>query len=181
MDLVPLVLSHASAEETVPWPAVRRHVPDGDALTRALIRRDTRDEQDQPLPRPQDAVDAASLRRLGAAWEAGCGSAPTHPRPVVPRRPPGNGPSGRATRTAVSPCPGPRPPAPGRAHPPACPVRAPAVAPRPGARAATAVRWRDLTGVPSMSEAPPHIARTGRDRGGYFAHPIPHSPQEERS
>lgn len=123
-DLVQLVFSHAFAEETVLWPAVRRHVAGGEQLTArveeehqqindltvdierlrpgdreradkvgrvfALIRQDIRDEEDQVLPRLQDAVDAAGLRRLGAAWEALRRSAPTHPHPAVPRRPPGN-------------------------------------------------------------------------------------------
>lgn len=123
-DLVQLVFSHAFAEETVLWPAVRRHVAGGEQLTArveeehqqindlttdiehlppgdperedkvwrvfALIRQDIRDEENEVLPRLQDAVDAAGLRRLGAAWEALRKSAPTHPHPVVPRRPPGN-------------------------------------------------------------------------------------------
>ncbi|GGX71079.1 hypothetical protein GCM10010358_26930 [Streptomyces minutiscleroticus] len=56
----------------------------------ALIQEDVRDEEDLLLPRLQDALDSARLRRLGAAWEAVRKSAPTHPHPVVPRRPPGN-------------------------------------------------------------------------------------------
>lgn len=55
-----------------------------------LIRQDIRDEEDLLLPRLQEAVDTPQLRRLGAAWEAVRRSAPTHPHPVVPRRPPGN-------------------------------------------------------------------------------------------
>ncbi|MBM7167616.1 hemerythrin domain-containing protein [Streptomyces sp. G44] len=123
-QLVQLVFSHAFAEETVLWPAVRRLVADGDELTArvedehqqindlttdierllpgdleredkirrvfSLIRQDIRDEEDELLPRLGDAVDAAQLRRLGAAWEAVRKSAPTHPHPAVPRRPPGN-------------------------------------------------------------------------------------------
>ncbi|MFE6406923.1 hemerythrin domain-containing protein [Streptomyces sp. NPDC057837] len=122
--LVQLVFSHAFAEETVLWPAVRRAAADGEALTSrveeehqeindlvtaverlepgtaereekvrrvfALIRQDIRDEEDLVLPRLQQALDAGGLRRLGAAWEAVRRSAPTHPHPVVPRRPPGN-------------------------------------------------------------------------------------------
>ncbi|MFF8556805.1 hemerythrin domain-containing protein [Streptomyces sp. NPDC015501] len=56
----------------------------------ALIRQDIRDEEDELLPRLQDALDPARLRRLGVAWEAVRRSAPTHPHPAVPRRPPGN-------------------------------------------------------------------------------------------
>ncbi|MFE6194578.1 hemerythrin domain-containing protein [Streptomyces sp. NPDC057838] len=123
-QLVQLVFSHAFAEETVLWPAVRRAAADGEALTSrveeehqeindlvtaverlepgtaereekvrrvfALIRQDIRDEEDLVLPRLQQALDAGGLRRLGAAWEAVRRSAPTHPHPVVPRRPPGN-------------------------------------------------------------------------------------------
>ncbi|MFF8672838.1 hemerythrin domain-containing protein [Streptomyces sp. NPDC015242] len=122
--LVQLVFSHAFAEETVLWPAVRRAAADGEELTSrveeehqeindlvtaverlepgtaereekvrrvfALIRQDIRDEEDLVLPRLQQALDAGGLRRLGAAWEAVRRSAPTHPHPVVPRRPPGN-------------------------------------------------------------------------------------------
>ncbi|MEU6682944.1 hemerythrin domain-containing protein [Streptomyces sp. NPDC046832] len=123
-QVVQLVFSHAFAEETVLWPAVRRAVADGEELTSrveeehqeindlvtdierlepgtaereervtqvfALIRQDIRDEEDLVLPRLQEALDAARLRRLGAAWETVRRSAPTHPHPVVPRRPPGN-------------------------------------------------------------------------------------------
>lgn len=55
-----------------------------------LIRQDIRDEEDLLLPRLQEAMDAARLGRLGAVWEAARLTAPTHPHPVVPRRPPGN-------------------------------------------------------------------------------------------
>ncbi|MFG2352476.1 hemerythrin domain-containing protein [Streptomyces sp. NPDC048521] len=123
-DVVQLVFSHAFAEETVLWPAVRRSVPDGEELTArveeehqqindlvadierlspgdperedkvqrafTLIRQDIRDEEDLLLPRLQDAMEAGHLRRLGAAWETVRRTAPTHPHPVVPRRPPGN-------------------------------------------------------------------------------------------
>ncbi|MFE6336815.1 hemerythrin domain-containing protein [Streptomyces sp. NPDC057798] len=121
---VQLVFSHAFAEETVLWPAVRRSVPGGDELTLrveeehqqinnlvadierlspgspereekvgrvfALIRQDIRDEEDLVLPRLQEALPAAQLRRLGTAWDTVRRSAPTHPHPVIPRRPPGN-------------------------------------------------------------------------------------------
>jgi hypothetical protein len=123
-EIVQLVFSHAFAEETVLWPAVRRAVADGEELTSrveeehqeindlvagierlepgtaereemvervfALIRQDIRDEEDLVLPRLQEALDTVRLRRLGAAWETVRRSAPTHPHPVVPRRPPGN-------------------------------------------------------------------------------------------
>ncbi|MGW0844891.1 hemerythrin domain-containing protein [Streptomyces sp. NPDC002787] len=123
-NVVQLVFSHAFAEETVLWPAVRRSVPDGEELTArveeehqqindlvadierlppgdperedkverafALIRQDIRDEEDLLLPRLQDALDTAGLRRLGSLWETVRRTAPTHPHPVVPRRPPGN-------------------------------------------------------------------------------------------
>lgn len=98
-----VVSSHARAVEAVVWPALRRHVPDGDALvagveeehqqvlelvaaledtrpgdpdradllarTVEVLRQDVRDEEVALLPRLQDAVDAATLRRLGLAWE----------------------------------------------------------------------------------------------------------------
>ncbi|GHJ22222.1 hemerythrin domain-containing protein [Streptomyces albus] len=123
-DIVQLVFSHAFAEETVLWPAVRRLVPGGEELTAeieaehqrineliarfertdpddpgrprlvaeafALIRQDIRDEEDRVLPRLQEVLDDAHLARLGAAWEAARLTAPTHPHPAVPRRPPGN-------------------------------------------------------------------------------------------
>ncbi|MEV5437024.1 hemerythrin domain-containing protein [Streptomyces sp. NPDC052682] len=121
---VQLVFSHAFAEETVLWPAVRRSVEGGEELTSrveeehqqindlvgeierlrpgdperadrvrrvfALIRQDIRDEEDLVLPRLQAALPTGRLRRLGTAWETVRRSAPTHPHPVVPRRPPGN-------------------------------------------------------------------------------------------
>ena len=60
-----------------------------DRLTEVL-QEDVRDEEDRLLPRLQDAVDPARLRRLGVAWEAVRRVAPTRPHPVVARRPPGN-------------------------------------------------------------------------------------------
>ncbi|MFJ5998658.1 hemerythrin domain-containing protein [Streptomyces sp. NPDC092370] len=123
-EIVQLVFSHAFAEETVLWPAVRRAVPDGEELTSrveeehqqindlvadierlgpgspereekvrrvfTLIRQDIRDEEDLVLPRLQESLDTTRLRRLGTAWETVRKSAPTHPHPIVPRRPPGN-------------------------------------------------------------------------------------------
>ncbi|MEU2267974.1 hemerythrin domain-containing protein [Streptomyces olindensis] len=56
----------------------------------ALIRQDIRDEEDLVLPRLQEALPATQLRRLGTAWDTVRRSAPTHPHPVIPRRPPGN-------------------------------------------------------------------------------------------
>ncbi|MEW2291049.1 hemerythrin domain-containing protein [Streptomyces sp. NPDC047841] len=56
----------------------------------ALIRQDIRDEEDLLLPRLQDAVNTARLRTLGTTWAAVRETAPTHPHPVIPRRPPGN-------------------------------------------------------------------------------------------
>ncbi|MFJ7151505.1 hemerythrin domain-containing protein [Streptomyces sp. NPDC100445] len=55
-----------------------------------LIRQDIRDEEDELLPRLREAFDDRRLRRIGAAWEAVRATAPTHPHPGVPRRPPGN-------------------------------------------------------------------------------------------
>lgn len=86
-ELVQPVFSHAFAEETVPWPVVRRFVPflpGGEELT-------ARVEEDLLLPRLQDAMDTAGLRRLGTAWETVRRTAPTPPRPAVRRCPPGNG------------------------------------------------------------------------------------------
>ncbi|GLV23324.1 hypothetical protein TomMM35A_31630 [Sphingobium sp. TomMM35A] len=56
----------------------------------ALLRQDVRDEEDRLLPRLQDAVSPAQLRRLGWAWEAVRRIAPTRAHPIVSRRPPGN-------------------------------------------------------------------------------------------
>jgi hemerythrin superfamily protein len=55
-----------------------------------LLREDVRDEEDELLPRLQEAVGVRRLRQLGAAWEAAQRTAPTRPHPVVARRPPGN-------------------------------------------------------------------------------------------
>ena len=55
-----------------------------------VLRQDVRDEEDDLLPRLQDAVDGRRLKTLGIAWEAVRRTAPTRPHPVVSRRPPGN-------------------------------------------------------------------------------------------
>ena len=55
-----------------------------------VLREDVRDEEDELLPRLQDALDVRRLRLLGVAWEAVRRTAPTRPHPVVSRRPPGN-------------------------------------------------------------------------------------------
>ncbi len=55
-----------------------------------VLREDVRDEEDELLPRLQDALDARRLQLLGVAWEAVRRTAPTRPHPVVARRPPGN-------------------------------------------------------------------------------------------
>ena len=123
-----LVFSHAFAEETVLWPAIRRVLPDGDALTLRIeeehqevnqlvseletlghddvrraptlarlvevLREDVRDEEDVLFPRLQEALDPASLRRLGLQWEVARRVSPTRPHPTVSRRPPGNAVSG---------------------------------------------------------------------------------------
>jgi hemerythrin superfamily protein len=119
-----LVFPHAFAEESVLWPAIRRLLPEGPALTLQIeqehqevnelvtslegleaddprraavldrlvevLREDVRDEEDELLPRLQDRLSAAELRRLGWAWEALRRIAPTRAHPVVARRPPGN-------------------------------------------------------------------------------------------
>lgn len=119
-----LVFTHAFAEEAVLWPALRRVVPEGEALTSgveqehqqitelisrldryapgdpererlwqeatALLRQDIRDEEDELLPRLQEALTLHQLRRLGLRWEIVRRTAPTRAHPVVARRPPGN-------------------------------------------------------------------------------------------
>lgn len=55
-----------------------------------VLREDVRDEEDELLPRLQEAVGVRRLRLLGLAWEAVRRTAPTRPHPVVSRRPPGN-------------------------------------------------------------------------------------------
>jgi hypothetical protein len=55
-----------------------------------VLREDVRDEEDVLLPRLQEKLDVAELRRLGVTWEAVRRISPTRPHPVVSRRPPGN-------------------------------------------------------------------------------------------
>jgi hemerythrin superfamily protein len=55
-----------------------------------VLREDVRDEEDELLPRLQNAVGARRLQLLGVAWETVRRTAPTRPHPVVSRRPPGN-------------------------------------------------------------------------------------------
>lgn len=119
-----LVFSHAFAEESVLWPAVRAALPDGERLTLQieqehqainevvsrletlppehperpalidemvdLLQHDVRGEEDELLPRLQEAVDVRTLRRLGRSWELVRRTSPTRPHPRVARRPPGN-------------------------------------------------------------------------------------------
>ena len=75
-----------SLEETPGGPERQRLL---DRLV-VVLREDVRDEEDELLPRLQEAVDGPTLRRLGIAWEALRRTAPTRPHPVVARRPPGN-------------------------------------------------------------------------------------------
>jgi hemerythrin superfamily protein len=55
-----------------------------------LLREDVHDEEDALLPRLQEKLSAARLRRLGIAWEIVRAIAPTRAHPIVARRPPGN-------------------------------------------------------------------------------------------
>lgn len=78
------------------WSSLE-HLPSGSparstAIVRLteVLREDVRDEEDELLPRLQDAVDVRRLRVLGVAWEAVRRTAPTRPHPAVSRRPPGN-------------------------------------------------------------------------------------------
>ncbi|MGK5111111.1 hemerythrin domain-containing protein [Geodermatophilus sp. CPCC 205506] len=56
----------------------------------AVLREDVRDEEDVLLPRLQERLDPAELRRLGRQWEFTRRIAPTRAHPTVSRRPPGN-------------------------------------------------------------------------------------------
>jgi hemerythrin superfamily protein len=55
-----------------------------------VLREDVREEEDELLPRLQEACTVRRLRTLGLAWEMVRRTAPTRPHPVVSRRPPGN-------------------------------------------------------------------------------------------
>jgi hypothetical protein len=124
LEIYRLVFPHAFAEEAVLWPAIRRLLPDGEALTLQvelehqqinvlvaeletlppgspvhrdtlnrvvrLLREDVRDEEDALLPRLQQKLSPAKLRRLGLTWEIVRAIAPTRAHPIVARRPPGN-------------------------------------------------------------------------------------------
>jgi Hemerythrin HHE cation binding domain len=76
----------ARLEQTTPddpeWGALIHRTSD-------VLRQDVRDEEDELLPRLQEAVDARTLRRLGFSWEAVRRTAPTRTHPIVSRRPPG--------------------------------------------------------------------------------------------
>ncbi|MFI9804213.1 hypothetical protein ACIHEJ_07555 [Streptomyces sp. NPDC052301] len=59
----------------------------------ALIRRDIRDEENLLPSRLQNTTDTDRLRTLGTlgtTWAAVRQTTPTHPHPVIPRRPPGS-------------------------------------------------------------------------------------------
>lgn len=71
----------------------RRGDPDREELIERafeLLDDDVRDEEDELLPRLQEALSPAELRRLGLTWEIVRRTAPTRSHPVVARRPPGN-------------------------------------------------------------------------------------------
>lgn len=76
--------------------ALERAAPDDprrqDLIDRtvAMLRRDVRDEEDELLPRLQEALDTRTLRRLGVTWTLVRRTAPTRTHPIVSRRPPGN-------------------------------------------------------------------------------------------
>jgi hypothetical protein len=76
----------AKLEQTPPDSAERAGLID---QTVALLRQDVRDEEDELLPRLQEAVDDRTLRRLGVSWELVRRTAPTRTHPIVSRRPPG--------------------------------------------------------------------------------------------
>src|SRR3954447_2662063 len=59
-----------------------------------VLREDVRDEEDVLLPRLQEKLGSAELRRLGDRWEVMRRISPTRPHPTVSRRPPGNALSG---------------------------------------------------------------------------------------
>jgi hypothetical protein len=71
-----------------------RHYDDDreELLARAfdLLDDDVRDEEDEILPRLQEALSHGELQRLGVVWELVRRTAPTRSHPTVARRPPGN-------------------------------------------------------------------------------------------
>jgi hemerythrin superfamily protein len=78
------------------WSAVERG-GHGDPDRKKLLERafelldeDVRDEEDELLPRLQEALDHRELRRLGITWELVRRTAPTRSHPTAARRPPGN-------------------------------------------------------------------------------------------
>jgi hypothetical protein len=95
-DALTLQVEHEHQEVNELWARLEQTLPT--SLVRAqlvnrlieLLREDVRDEEDELLPRPQQAVGARRLQVLGAAWEVVRRTAPTRPHPVVSRRPPGN-------------------------------------------------------------------------------------------
>ena len=74
-------------ERTAPGEAARRELLD---RLVPLLQQDVRDEEDDLLPKLQQALDAEQLRRLGRTWELVRRISPTRPHAVVSRRPPGN-------------------------------------------------------------------------------------------
>lgn len=76
----------ARLDETTPDDPGRPELID---RTISLLRQDVRDEEDELLPRLQEAADRRTLRRLGWTWELVRRTAPTRTHPVVSRRPPG--------------------------------------------------------------------------------------------
>lgn len=76
----------AALEQSAPDDPARPALID---RTVATLRLDVRDEEDLLLPCLQDAVDTATLRRLGVSWELVRRTAPTRTHPIVSRRPPG--------------------------------------------------------------------------------------------
>ena len=56
----------------------------------SVLRQDVRDEEDELLPRLQDQLSVAELRRAGLQWQVVRSTSPTRPHPVMARRPPGN-------------------------------------------------------------------------------------------
>jgi Hemerythrin HHE cation binding domain len=80
-------LEHLDQDQHVRDPDERRRLLD---RLVTVLREDVRDEEDELLPRLQEALSVRALVALGVAWEAVRRTAPTRPHPVVARRPPGN-------------------------------------------------------------------------------------------